>query len=304
MRALISLLLLLPTLAHAGAQRGFDVDKGSREWAFDYRWQDADGQTHAVSFALPAASVDEDRQEKTGLARKEMYEHAAAAVRKWGRTLPDVKVTARVDGGAVHVDVSGPPKAARTAMAEAVEVRDAAIEAWLAEHDYTRVRGGEISFDHARLVSTYSDDLVPVAAALSARAPDPRDYAALALSFVQSIPYEARKKNGGEAGYRRPLALLARNRGDCDSKTVLYLALIRAAHPDIDLAVVYTTDHALGGVALPREAGDRTFKLDGVEYLYVEPVGPALHPFGQAAPENKRAGKKGEVRAVPAPGAA
>jgi hypothetical protein len=120
-----------------------------------------------------------------------------------------------------------------------------------------------------------------------------------ALSFVQSIPYEARKKKGGDPGYRRPLALLSRNRGDCDSKSVLFLAVVRAGLPDVALSVIYVPEHALTGVAMPAESGDRSFKADGIEFLYAEPVGPALHGLGEPADANKKAGKKGEVRIVP-----
>ena len=116
---------------------------------------------------------------------------------------------------------------------------------------------------------------------------------------MQTIPYEARKRKGGDPGYRRPLALLSRNRGDCDSKSVLFLALVHGRLPDLPLAVVYVPEHALVGIGLDGERGDRTFRDDGVRYIYAEPVGPALHPLGETAPEDRKAAKKGVVRAVP-----
>lgn len=298
---MIAALLWWVGVAEAGSsQQAFEVERAEHAWHYSYRWRDGDDALQRVSFELPAAAVLADREEVTWLPRKELNRHAAAAVRAWGETVPDVQITARVEGGGVQIRASGPRGSTRPALAAAAEVRDEAVDDWLAEHDFTRMADGSITFDHAGLVAAYSDELAPVAAALRADAPSDRAFVSRALSFVQSIPYEARKRRGGDPGYRRPLALLARNRGDCDSKTVLFLGIVHAALPDVPLAVIYVPDHALGGVGLPPEPGDQSFRVRGTRFLYVEPVGPALHPLGTPAPEDRRAGKRGEVHVVEA----
>jgi hypothetical protein len=285
-------------VAQAGAQKSFDVDKGSQTWDFDVRWKDDQGP-HDLTFSLPADVMEADKEERTWLPRKELNEHAAKAVRQYGKTVPDVKLKAKVAKGGVQIEASGPKGDAKKALKEAGEVRDRAVDEWLAANGFTRLDSDGLSFDHALLASQVADDLRPVADALKAQASGQREYTALALSFVQSIPYEARKKNGGDPGYRRPLTLISRNRGDCDSKSVLFLGLVRAAYPSVPLAVIYVPGHALTGVGFEAEKGEQVFKADGTTFLYAEPVGPALTPLGQTAPENKKAGKKGEVRVVP-----
>ncbi len=289
--------LMVSGAAHAAAQKDFSVDKGEVTWDYGFTWRDDVGR-HNVQFSLPAAEMEADKAERTWLPRAELNKHIAKEVRVYGKTLPDVKVKAYVDGAGVRVEASGPKGEAKAALKQAESVQESATDAWLADNGFTRTDGG-LTFDHARLVAEYAPALTPVADALKADSSGPRDYVERALTFVQSIPYEARKKRGGDPGYRRPLILLARNRGDCDSKSVLFLGLVRAAYPELPLAVIYVPGHALTGVGLEPTSADRTFKVDGTQFVYAEPVGPALHPLGDTDGANRKAGKKGEVRVVP-----
>ncbi len=248
-----------------------------------------------VAFDLPAAALAADREEETWLVRKELNAHVEKAVRQWGKTLKGVKVQVVGDGGALDLRVSGTGDV-RGALREASGVVESATDEWLGAHRFTRLDDGSVSFDHATLVTDYDDDLRPVAEALRAGTTGDREFVERALSFVQSIPYEARKRKGGDPGYRRPLALLSRNRGDCDSKSVLFLAIVHAELPAVPLSVVYVPGHALVGVGLPKESGDRSFSSEGIKYLYAEPVGPAQLPLGEVGKGHTR-GR--EVRAVP-----
>jgi hypothetical protein len=280
------------------AQRGFDLVKGETTWDFSYRWRDGGDGAQQVAFSLPASAMAADQDEVTWLQRRELNEEVAKAIRQWGKGQGDVTITAKVEKGGIQIGASGPAGDARSALKEAAEVRDRATDEWLAANDFFRMEGGDISFDHAALVSEYADELAPVAKALREGTTSDRAFVERALSFVQSIPYEARKKNGGDPGYRRPLALLSRNRGDCDSKAVLFLGIVKAELPRVPLAVVYVPGHALTGVGLEADGDDREFKVDGQRFVYAEPVGPALFPLGEPAKENKNAWKKGEVQIV------
>jgi len=296
---LMTLLLGTALAAPASSQKKFEVEKGEQTWDFSYRWQDAAGEKQKIAFALPSSAIEADRDEVTWLQRKVMNTAVAKEVRSWGKTVKGVKVKVKIENGGVRTEVSGERSKAKAALKESETVRDAAADAWLAENHFTRLSKGDVSFDHAGLAAHYAADLAPVATALRTGTSNDREFVNRALSFVQSIPYEARKKKGGDPGYRRPLALLSRNRGDCDSKSVLFLAVVRAELPDVPLAVIYVPEHALTGVGLEAQSGDRIFKTDGIKFLYAEPVGPALHPIGEPADANKKAGKKGEVRIVP-----
>ena len=295
----VGLLLAVPADSWAGAQKRFDVAEAGDQWSFDIRWVDHTGKPVDVHFDVPVDAVDADRDERTWFPRREFNEDVAKAVRAYGRTVKRVEVTAKVANGGVVIGASGPKDQAKAVMAKAEAVRDEAVETWLVDHDFFRMDSGDLSYDHARLVDDYTDAVRPVALALQEGTAGERDYVERVLSFVQAIPYEAQKRNGGDPGYRRPLALLYRNRGDCDSKAVLFLSLVEAVYPDLDTSVVYVPGHALTGVGLPEGPGDMTFEAGGKTYLYAEPVGPAPHPLGQPAPENKKAAKKGEVHPVP-----
>jgi hypothetical protein len=278
-------------------QTSFDQRRAGGEIRFDVGWRNAAGRADRVSFALPAAAVDADKEEITWLPRREIAEHSARAVRAWGRTVPGVKITATVRGAAVEIGASGTGDV-RGAMKEAARVREDAVTEWLADNAATRLDDQSLSFDHARLAAAYADAVAPMAAALREGAASDRAFVERALSFVQAIPYEARKLRGGDPGYRRPVALIARNRGDCDGKSVLFLAIVRAELPSVPLAVLYVPNHVLVGVGLVPSPGDKAFRLEGEELVYAEPVGPAQLPLGAKVERGHRIGRA-EPRTVP-----
>ena len=88
---------------------------------------------------------------------------------------------------------------------------------------------------------------------------DDRARVALALGFFQEIPYatlEDKQRQGGD--FLPAPALLAQNRGDCDSKAVALAAVLRTFTRFRKLAVVTMPDHAILVVEMPAQAGDTT----------------------------------------------
>jgi transglutaminase-like putative cysteine protease len=277
------------------AQTAFDAERRGATTTLSYRWKAADGSKDAVSFEVPSASVQEDQLDERYLPRRDLYDAAKDAVN--ALKVPHVNLTAAIDHGELTISAKGTGDVKR-AMDLATQTRDHAIGQWLVANDYTYLHDGSITFDHARLVAAYADDLRPVADALAAGTTSDRAFVERALTFVQSLPYESRKRKGADPGYRRPLSVLAADKGDCDSKSVLFLGIVAAHLPSVPLAVVYVPGHALAGVGLEKEPGDKTFKEDGVRFLYAEPVGPALLPLGGKVPSAHKVGH-GEVRVVP-----
>ena len=96
--------------------------------------------------------------------------------------------------------------------------------------------------------------------------------------------------------YRRPLSLLGRNRGDCDSKVVLYLSLMKAAYPRLDSGIVQIKGHAYG--ALDISGDGRTIKVGKERWLVVEPVGPAVVPMGVLGGRSKRKSRLGRYEVL------
>lgn len=305
----LAMLLCLTPLnpAHAAPrarQTAFEADKQSARWSFQYKYTDEAGKIDAVAFELPTASVVRDNGIPLQFPKRDAVKAELAAVESYAASLKGPKITARASGsGGLRIDVSGrDADRMREALNQAQAAAKSALDTYLSRHRYTELRGGDIAPDHARLAAEYADDVRPVAAALAVGAPDARTFVARALAFVQAIPYESGKA-GADKGYRRPLSVLARNKGDCDSKSTLFLALVRSAHPELGAVVVYVPNHAFAAVALDPVGGDRSFARNGVRYVGVEPVGPARIPVGKVS------GKSGwhlfwhsaETRALPAP---
>ncbi len=294
------LLLLALSLALAGQRHAVDVVEG--EHHFTVGFTDEAGAARRVEFVLPSDAVRADVDAPLGFPRKRAVAAQVQAVRRYAETVKGPKVTAKARGGGVAISVSGRDRTRmRAALDGAEAARDAGLDAFLAEEGWVR-EGRKVLPDHVRFVEAYTDDVAPVAAALAegldlGAEAGRRAYADRAVRFVQAIPYE-RRKGGGDKGYRRPLAVLARNRGDCDSKTVLYLALVRAALPDVAGAVVYVPGHAFAAVGVPAVPGDAIVRVGGERLVLAEPVGPKTAPLGDGAARSKRRALLGLVRAA------
>ena len=291
-----ALWVVSPAFAQNAKQLEQSVEVGAVETVLSFSWRAAGRD--AVEFALQTEAIEADTAIRRKIQLADLHEAMARAARQSARGRKAVELTARGTASGVSLGASGPGKATRAAMAQAQSAMEAEKSSWLVENQVFALRDGSLSWDHARVIAERAEAVAPAAAALREGMPSDRAFIERALAFAQSIPYQ-KGKRGTDSGFQRPLALLRRNRGDCDGKSALFLAMVRAELPDVPLAMVYVEGHALTGVGVTAEKGDRTFTSDGVEYVYAEPVGPAAYPLGQTAPANKKSGKKGQVRAVP-----
>lgn len=112
---------------------------------------------------------------------------------------------------------------------------------------------------------------------------DPDDLLGITLPMMQkAIPYEALpvKDNGLiTAGYSLPLEVLIEGRGDCDSKTGLLAALL-LNWDKVKLIGVGVPKHYLLGMLQHPARGDAYIEYQGLNYVLMEPAGPALLPPG------------------------
>lgn len=276
-------------------------------WRYEARWVDG-GQARVAAAELPGAAVQAD------LRAARVFPMAAAtaaqvkAVRTWAETLP-AGTTVRAQGRGVRglsFSASGPSRAAmRDALRGAERVAQTELERFARREGFVVDGKGLIVPDHVREARSSVGAVRGLAAALAKGVPDeqPRAFADRALGFVQAIPYE-RRGAAGDAGFRRPLSLLVRNKGDCDGKSVLFLALMRARFPKVPLVLVLVPGHALVGIGLEPRAGETTVGHEGARYVLVEAVGPAQSAIGEVAPASRRGvrGGKARVEVVPAGG--
>ncbi len=113
-------------------------------------------------------------------------------------------------------------------------------------------------------------------------ASDDRARIALALSFFQEIPYavlEDKQRRGGD--FLPGPALLAQNRGDCDSKAVALAAVLKDYTRWRKLVIVTMPGHAILAVDLPAQEGDWIVRSGGRQYVALEASGPVMAQIGK-----------------------
>lgn len=283
-------------LAEQGA---FAVDKSVDEWRFEVAWTDASGRDRQVDYSMPAALIESDLAVPLRFQVRDANAAIVQAINDYGNATKGVQIKAVQRGKKVAISGRARSrKAMKKAKSDLKVVQRRAERRYLKANGFTKLKGRIIP-NHAQYAQRYAERVEPLAVALGSAELKRRAFAKRALSFVQSIPYE-QGRNGRDKGFRLPLSVLARNKGDCDSKATLYLALMKAAHPSLDSVFVYIKGHAFVGLGLRPAAKDVTFEAAGRTWVLVEPVGPALSPIGQGARRSERKARRGaiEVRRV------
>jgi len=280
--------------AEAGAQLSFSETRDpSGGLALRYEFNDRSRRAWTLGFGLPAAEL---QGAATGLGR---YEQAVLV----GRVSRAVADAVQRYQGAASADVHGArggyeltvryrgPRPMAEVMAEIRQAARQAADGYFAESYLKVIHANDVIPDYSRLAARFVPTLRPAAEALAAQLPSapPRDRLALALAFLQSIPYDTVAASRPGNGYVVPTALLAQNKGDCDTKSVAMASLLATLLPGVASAVVLIPGHALLGVALPVEPGERGLRFEGRDYLLVEPVGPALLPAGHVSERTRAA---------------
>lgn len=285
---------LLSLGALAAPVRTRDVDDRGDERRFAYS-----GEGGSLSFALPLEAIRADLALSGPHPVNELVEARANAVRAWAAARPEAEraataIEVTVQRGTLTYDVvSSAELGADRALAAAQAVSERARGAFLLEHGYEDANG-LIRPAHARLAGAYAARVAPVAEALARPLESDEAFAARALAFVQAIPYERRSEAGDT--YRRPLAVIDGDRGDCDSKAVLFLALVRAHSPAVSTAMLYIPGHLYVGLDVAGE-GARV-DIGGRSYLVAEPAGPGALPLGRL--DDRHAGVPiADARVVP-----
>ena len=282
------------------------------------RWTDAGGHRHAVRADVPTAAIQADLDEPVALDLRTVNTEVVERVNAWARR-SQTPVTARAKRESIELQVQAESRGeAERALAEAVKVRDRARTDVLREHDLMTLGDTGITADHPRLATRYDEALRELAAALAGApstpedqegdvgdvpgeslrkgAPDPvRAYARRALGFVQSIPYRA----GGDKRVRKPMGILAKNKGDCDSKSTFYLALLHTRFPELRTAMVYVPGHALVALEIPARPGDHVLRAKGREWVLVEPVGPGMTRIGELGDHARKHIRAAQLVEVP-----
>ncbi|BBK30605.1 hypothetical protein EDC65_1957 [Stella humosa] len=288
-------MLLAPPLA-AAKQIGFarQVDKGTVEYS--YSFNDAEGRLQRLTFRLPEAAVTRGHREyrpidspevATSLKRR-VEQSLDEFVRPLGGTIT-VNVERKKGSLSVHYEVKLPPNRATASVEAEVERRaeTATSETYAAFYNVRDASGVEVRPDFARIVPRAMADLKPIADAIAAQTTDERQRIALALAFVQSIPYAVPDRRT-QGGFVMPAAFFDLNRGDCDVKSAALAAILMTLLPNRSIVMVLPPEHALLAIDIPSAGDEAKIVVNGRSYVLLEPTGPALWPIGRVAEETGR----------------
>jgi hypothetical protein len=279
-------------------QLTFNKTKQNMEMYFNYTWSDHQEQTQDITFTLPLLQLNSQTHKKfvPNLAQQYVYIELHKAARKIDPREARVKIQHR--GQDIQVQVTSRSNSLIEKWQRSMDQsQKKALDQYLQDNYYSRFYshlGQEaVKPDHLRYISENKAALLPIAQAVYDKLPtnsETRAYVNLVLSWVQSIPYNELKNrlSSNGAGYLPPLSVVANNQGDCDSKTVLMASLVRSLLPDVSMTMVYLPNHALLGIVLPFRTNEQTLSVNGLEYLLMEPTGPAKIPLGDIANRSSR----------------
>jgi len=290
------LLAALVALASGAEAQQLDFKRISRsgDELLSYRWRDSERREHAVAFTLTRQAIKEAEASFAEFSLEAMWRVVERDLRE--------EVERFGNGGRINI------RRASDGLRWTLEARDpAALERltrkveerllkskqdYLTRHLRRMVGEKRILVDFAAATTALQNPLRAVARALGDLPDVPnedRARVAVALGFFQEIPYatlDDARRQGGD--FLPAPALLAQNRGDCDSKAVALAAVLRTFTRFRKLAVVTMPGHAILAVEMPAQPGDTTIRQGGRLYVALEPAGPALAPIGRVGPHSAK----------------
>lgn len=300
MRWLITLTLLLaPWLAHA-SQTAFRTKHQNGHVILAYKWEDRHRDTYTIQFNLPQDAVSQGNREFVAFDNTTANNHAYTIVRDYihSQNIKGLDIQKTRQG--FNLSYNGPSyRSARVQqlMEEAQTLRDKAYNDFISNAYYTRMDDKTIMPDHKRIAKRYIKAMRPVAEALAKdmRSMTQRERINHLMHFLQSIPYDTltNRYNSNGAGFQTPYGLLINNKGDCDTKAVALMALLRNFYPKMRMVMVYVKDHAFIAINMPPKAGEKTLQLNNTPFIIADPTGPAQVKLGEPDPRALKALKKG-----------
>jgi hypothetical protein len=300
MRLLLAAAVLLAMGGGARAQQiDFKRESRSGDEKLAFRWRDSDKREFATGFTLTKDAIRQAEASFRDFSLTDMWRRVEADLRdetlKFGHDAQiDIK---RVRTGLDWSVRTADRKSADALMQKLKERVAKSKNDYLRGHLRKQVDDRRIMVDFAGATSALQGPMMAVARALGATpniADSDRSRIALALGFFQEVPYALLEDNERQGGDFLPApALLAQNRGDCDSKAVALAAVLRTYVPSRKLVVVTMPGHAILAADLPAEPGDQTIRAQGRQYVALEPAGPLLAPVGRVSTDSAKFLKDG-----------
>lgn len=303
---ILSLVSIGGTSVSVAEQTKFNRQASGDSVEYSYQWLDKQRNQQTLSFALNQQDISKLPTTQRNFQPAVAQRHVVVSLFRHARTYDprDVRIDIKPHKDDISIEVSTRfPEKLLEYKQQMREQEDIAYQEYLYKNYYeqykTKLNEKAIKPDHLRYVSESTRALIPLSQALYEKlnkSSDAREYINLLLVWLQSIPYSTltdRVTTNG-AGFLPPISLLNQNKGDCDSKTVLAAAIIRAFLPKVPMRMIFLRNHALLGVSLNVGNNDESIKVDGVHYVLMEPTGPAKMILGEIGDDSLRAITQGE----------
>lgn len=262
------------------AQTGFKATIEGTNTRLRYSWTDQDKLAWSAELRVSTAAIAQQDAGMLPFPAADCFAHNRRAMEEAAARASAVVTV--VDKGAPCSQswtVRAPKSTLAAASAAVSQAREKAYAVFLSEHGWIKM-GDKVRRYHAAMVTENVPSVLELADALYRPLDDARSFGDRALAFVQSIPYT---RIDERLGLRPPLSLLAHNEGDCDSKSVLFLSLMKARFPEVPSAMVYVPQHAYVALDVPHRLADTLLTLpDGRRWPIAEPVGAVLRRVGEA----------------------
>lgn len=304
---LVFLLLCGLTSAADAAQLHYKQTKAGQKIQFDYSYQGYDGKPKTLSFRIDSKNLKIGSDEYQPFDQSAYETYALEYLNYHAARMKDVKMTVRREDHSFQFDVTAPSgQQAEEAITQMKLYHGEAEDKFLASRLLVRDTSGKyVMPDHVNIARRYVSYMKPVARAIEMQTDSTgaRELLENALNFIQSIPYDtlmSRSTSNG-LGYTTPYGILQINKGDCDSKSVALISIVRAMMPKMPVIIVFTPNHAFAGFKVPTQKGDRILTIDGKEFVLVEPAGPGMFEVGEIADESSAELDKNQFNYVSVP---
>lgn len=259
-----------------------------------FHWRDHDQRERTTAFTLTRQAIREAESSFLEFSMEAMWRFLDQELRDEVARFGDgARIDLRRTGDSLSWTIHARDQRSTDELTRRVQDRLIRSQnAYLARHLRRRVGERRIMVDFAAAAAALQGPLRAVASALGqtggvADSDDAR--VDLALAFFQQIPYatlDDGKRRGGD--FLPGPALLAQNRGDCDSKAVALAAVLRTYASWRKLVMVTMPDHAVLGVELPAKVGQITVRAQGRQYVVLEAAGPAMLAMGKVGAQSAR----------------
>ncbi|MFT6269596.1 MAG: hypothetical protein ACJAVV_002423 [Alphaproteobacteria bacterium] len=269
------------------ANRGLNTE-------FTYTWKHQDAE-YTLSFAIETTTLYAMPPSPPAYSPKIFQDNVYMKVMETAKNIDPktakIKVSKNHSGLSFNVS-SREPEQAQKVLDKLKLSHDKAQDDYWADNYFVKYNSATgtsgIRHDHAKYTTNSSSSLISVVEAIKELQTNPlnsREFITIALGWIQSIPYnrlEDRLSSNG-AGFVSPRDLLLQNQGDCDSKSTLMAALLKAYNARLDVQMVYLPEHALLAIDMRSNNDEMTLRHQGKDFVLLEPTGPAQLSLGKVA---------------------